>query len=198
MVILVAPDHPAHDLGGLADAMRARPEIPCASELGTIFRLTLIRLLDAMGVACRPVQLGSAETAVAEAVAALQAGRIHFFLYLVPATLPAVRKGQARFLALTSGLRSEAVPDVPTAAEAGLPKFEATGWFALVGPPGLPAAMVARLELAVMEAARDPVVAVRLRALGAEPVGSTAAELTASIRTEDGAWGDAARADARR
>jgi hypothetical protein len=49
-----------------------------------------------------------------------------------------------------------------------------------------------------MEAARNPVVVARLRALGAEPVGSTAAELAASFKTEDEAWGDAARADARR
>jgi hypothetical protein len=49
-----------------------------------------------------------------------------------------------------------------------------------------------------MAAASDPVVAARLRALGAEPVGSSAAELAASIRTEDEAWAAAARADVRR
>ncbi len=87
-----------------------------------------------------------------------------------------------------------AAPEFPTAAEAGLPGFEAEAWWALLGPRGLPEAVAGPLERAAMEAARDPAVAARLRALGPEPIGSTGAELAATLRAEDAKWGEATRA----
>ena len=189
MAILVAPDDPVLDLPALAEVVRTRPETPCATDPGAIFRLTLVRLLGAMGVSCQAVSVGNSGAAKD-----LQAGKIQFYVYLVPATLPAVRQGQMRFLAVLSRQHSSAIPKIPTAIESGLPSFDVSGWFALIGPRGLPEMVAARLEKAAVEAARDPVVAERLRALGAEPVGSSAAELATTLQAEDLKWGQAARA----
>jgi tripartite-type tricarboxylate transporter receptor subunit TctC len=129
-----------------------------------------------------------------QAMADLRSGRVQLYVNAVPSGLPAAREGRARALTVTSGRRLAAAPDVPTAAEAGLPGFEAEAWWALLGPRGMPEAVVAPLERAAMEAVRDPAVAERLRALGAEPVGSTTAELAATLQAEDAKWGEAARA----
>ncbi len=75
-----------------------------------------------------------------------------------------------------------------------MPGFEAVSWFALFGPRGLPADVAARLERAAAQAASDPTLVRRLRVLGAESVGSSAAELAALLRAEDAKWAGAARA----
>jgi tripartite-type tricarboxylate transporter receptor subunit TctC len=87
-----------------------------------------------------------------------------------------------------------AAPETPTVAETGLAGFEAEAWWALFGPRGLPEALVGPLERAAGEAVHDPVVAARLRDLGAEPVGSTGGELAATLQADDAKWGEAARA----
>jgi tripartite-type tricarboxylate transporter receptor subunit TctC len=84
-------------------------------------------------------------------------------------------------------------PDIPTIAET-VPGFAAGTWLALPGPRSPPSAMGARLEAAAIDAARDAGVVARLRELAAEPVGSTGADLAATIRDEDAKWGPAARA----
>jgi tripartite-type tricarboxylate transporter receptor subunit TctC len=75
-----------------------------------------------------------------------------------------------------------------------VPGFEAVGWFALLGPRGLPAGVASRLERAAVQTARDSAATRRLRVLGAEPIGSSAAELAALLRAEDAKWAGAARA----
>ncbi|HYI82647.1 MAG TPA: tripartite tricarboxylate transporter substrate-binding protein, partial [Acetobacteraceae bacterium] len=85
-------------------------------------------------------------------------------------------------------------PEIPTATEAGLASFETEAWWALLGPRGLPETVTGPLERAALEAARDPAAAERLRAFGAQPVGSARAELAATLRTEDAKWGEATRA----
>jgi tripartite-type tricarboxylate transporter receptor subunit TctC len=94
---------------------------------------------------------------------------------------------------VTSPGRLAAAPEIPAVA-ATVPGFAAVGWFALLGPRGLPGALAARLERAAVEAARDPTTARRLRVLGAEPVGAPAAELAALLRAEDARWAAAASA----
>jgi tripartite-type tricarboxylate transporter receptor subunit TctC len=105
----------------------------------------------------------------------------------------AAREGRARALAVTSRGRLTAAPELPTVGET-VPGFEAVGWFALLGPRGLPAGVAAQLERAGAQAARDPTAARRLRVLGAEPIGSSALNLAALLRTEDAKWAGAARA----
>jgi tripartite-type tricarboxylate transporter receptor subunit TctC/dienelactone hydrolase len=189
-VVLVAPGHPARDLRGLAAALRAAPDTPCATaDRGSFLHLTAELLVQALGAACRTVHYADPNRALAD----LAAGRVQLYANNALTGLPPAREGRARALAVTSRERLAAAPELPTVGET-VPGFEAVAWFALLGPRGLPANVVARLERAAAEATRDPTVVRRLRVLGAEPVGGSAAELAALLRAEDAKWGRAARA----
>jgi tripartite-type tricarboxylate transporter receptor subunit TctC/pimeloyl-ACP methyl ester carboxylesterase len=189
-VVLVAPGHPARDLRGLAAALRAAPDTPCATaDRGSFLHLAAELLVQALGAACRTVHYADPNRALAD----LAAGRVQLYANNALTGLPPAREGRARALAVTSRERLAAMPELPTVGET-VPGFEAVAWFALLGPHGLPANLAGRLERAAAQAARDPTVARRLRVLGAEPVGSSPPELVALLRAEDAKLGAAARA----
>jgi tripartite-type tricarboxylate transporter receptor subunit TctC len=81
-----------------------------------------------------------------------------------------VRGGRVRALAITSTTRSPAAPEIPTAAEAGMPGLEFFSWYAVWGPRGLPHAIVNGVNAALQQGMREPDVVGRLTALGFEPV----------------------------
>ena len=89
---------------------------------------------------------------------------------------PIAQAGRARVLAVTSARRSAAYPDAPTIAERLLPGFEMNDWMGLFAATGVPAPVIARMGVAVADAARDAAVRARLEPLGAELVGSTPEE----------------------
>ena len=185
MLVLVAPDHPARDLRELAEALRAEADPACGSPAGVGHTLATKLLARGLGAACRHVPYPDPSKAPGD----LQAGTIRVYVSVPPPVLAAVREGRARALAVAAPRRVGFLPDVPTVAET-LPGFEAVDAWALLGPRGLPEALAARLERAAVETARDPAAAARLRALGAEPVGSSAAGLADTIRAEDARWGE--------
>ena len=109
-------------------------------------------------------------------------------------TRPQVDAGKLRGLAASSLTRIESLPNVPTMAEAGVPKYEALQWYGLLAPAGTPAPIVARLHAETAKAARTAEMKARLAADGAEPVGNTPAEFAAHIKEEMEKWGAVARA----
>lgn len=118
----------------------------------------------------------------------LMAGRVDLFVGNVSAVLKFRQDRKVRFLAMASARRSANAPDVPTAAEAGLPGFEASAWFALVAPPGTPAAVAAKLQAAVAEALGTPDVQQRVLALGGEVSGMSPTELSGFLAAERVRW----------
>jgi len=116
-------------------------------------------------------------------------GQLSFMIENVPGTMPFVKQGKLRALAITSAQRSPLDPALPTMAEAGVPGYEVVGWNGLVAVAGTPPEIVARLQAEVAKALRLPEVRERLAALGAEPVGSTPAEFGAFISAERTRWG---------
>ena len=93
-------------------------------------------------------------------------------------------------LAIASLKRSPVLPTVPTIAEAGgLPGFQAVSWYALVGPAGMPPAVVAKIQADAARVIQLPEIRERLQGLGAEPVGSTPAELGAAIKADYDRYG---------
>jgi tripartite-type tricarboxylate transporter receptor subunit TctC len=125
----------------------------------------------------------------AAAMTDLLAGRIQMQFDNLPSAVPHVREGRLRALAVTGAERSSALPEVPTIAEAGLPGYEATTWFALFGPAGLPSQVTARLNRAVHDALAGTQMRQRFAELGAEPAAGTPDELTALIRRDTEKWG---------
>jgi tripartite-type tricarboxylate transporter receptor subunit TctC len=105
------------------------------------------------------------------------------------AALAVIRSGQVKALGVSSAKRDASMPDVPTFAEAGVTGYEAMGWFGVVAPAGTPPEISAKLNEAVVGALKDPTVAGRMRAVGAEPYPTTQEEFAQFIRREIDKWG---------
>lgn len=189
LVVLVAADTSLRTLGDLADNLKARPGACGTAGAGSVQHLTLELLLRSLGARCDMLHFRGARGAFPELIS----GGVQVYVESAVTGLPWVREGRLRPLAVTSRTRTTLLPEVPTVGES-LPGFEAELWLALMGPRGLPEALMARFEAAAIAAAREPAVVGRLRALGADPVGGTAAELVATMRAQDSIWGPVARA----
>ena len=106
----------------------------------------------------------------------------------IPAAVSNVKAGQLRAIAVTGATRSAALPDVPTAAESGLPGFDAVQYYGLTAPAGVPRAIVDRLnkELRTMLAADD--FKKRLITVGDDPAPCTPEQYAENIKREEGKW----------
>jgi tripartite-type tricarboxylate transporter receptor subunit TctC len=121
----------------------------------------------------------------------LIAGNTDLMFDNLPSSLPHIRSGKLRALAVTSAVRSVALPDVPTVEEAGGPAlkgFEATSWFGLLAPAGTPMDIVNRVQAETAKALASPAIKERLVAQGAIPSGNTSAEFARHIADETAKW----------
>ena len=124
----------------------------------------------------------------APAVTDLVGGQVQLMFDNIPISLQQVRAGKLRALAVTGPKRSAALPDVPTVAEAALPGYSVTSWFAMYAPAGTPAAIVARLNREAARALAAPDVRHPLIDQGIEPAGGTPAHLATHMRAELSRW----------
>ena len=109
-------------------------------------------------------------------------------------TLPHIRSGRVKALAVTGSQRSRLLPDLPTIAEAGLPGYGASGWYGLLAPAATPRPVIGRLHAEAVKALRLPDVVERLSGQGAEPVGNTPEDFGAFIRSEIDKWANLVKA----
>ncbi len=123
------------------------------------------------------------------AIAELVGGQLTFMIENVPGTMPFVKDGKLRSLAVTSLQRSPLAPDVPTMIEAGVPGYEMSAWNAVFAPKGTPLAIVARLQAEIARVLLMPEMKEQLAGLGAEPVGNTPEELAAFLKADKARWG---------
>jgi tripartite-type tricarboxylate transporter receptor subunit TctC len=107
--------------------------------------------------------------------------------------LGVIKTGKLRAIGHGGTKRSPALPDVPTIAET-LPGFQVGTWYALAGPAGLPAPIVARLNAEVKKMMGDPQFAQKIVELGQDPAPSTGPELTAHMRSEATRWSQVIKA----
>lgn len=107
---------------------------------------------------------------------------------------PHVDAGKLRMLGLTSLVRSEAMPGVPTIAESGFPGFEALQWFGLLAPGGTPAPILNKLQALILEAMNTPGIKARLKTDGAMHIPNTPAEYATQINAEIDKWTKLAKA----
>ncbi len=108
---------------------------------------------------------------------------------------PFVQSGQARGIMLTTAKRLPAMPDIPTAAEAGLPDFVVSSWIGLFGPRGTPPEIVARANAVLTQVCADPEIRAKIDARGDEVGGGSAADLAALVRRDHARWGEVVRAN---
>ena len=123
----------------------------------------------------------------------LVAGRTQAAAAGTPPLMPHVKSGKLRVIAVGSTKRLHSIPDVPTVAEQGYPRFETTQWYGLNAPAKTPDAVIQRLAMEASKAAKSPKVAERFAADDAEAVGSTPAEYAAFIKREQARWSKVVR-----
>jgi len=121
-------------------------------------------------------------------------GQLPLAMVDVASALAQVKAGRLKALAVTTAKRISAAPDVPTFDEAGLPGYEATGWFGVVMPAGTPPDIIGRMNLELVAALRRQEIRERVVAAGAEPAPGTPEEFGALIRSEIGKWAEVVKA----
>lgn len=122
------------------------------------------------------------------AVADLLGGQVNYMFDSISSARPHIQSGKLRALGVTTAKRSSTLPNVPTMAEAGLPGYEVSPWFAVFVPAATPKPVIAKLNAALLEALKQPDVIARFETIGAEPVGSTPDELVAHLARESVRW----------
>ncbi len=123
----------------------------------------------------------------------LLGGHVQMMFEQMYAAMPSITGGKMRALAITSKQRSPLLPDVPTMGEAGYPAVEVLNWQGLIGPKGLPPALVAQLNAACNKALLDPEVKDRVLAQGNELGGGTPEQFAALIKAEAPRWAKVVR-----
>ena len=121
-------------------------------------------------------------------------GRIAMSFASMPSAMAHVRSGRLRGIAVTSLVRSKAVPDLPTLSESGLPGFETAAWQGLLAPAGTPATIIDKINAMSVQALQRPLMRERLAADGAEGVGSSPQQFWAYVRNEIAKWSKVVRA----
>jgi tripartite-type tricarboxylate transporter receptor subunit TctC len=124
----------------------------------------------------------------APAVAGLLGAEVQMMFDNLPSSMPHIKGGKFKALAVTSAKRSSALPNVPTVAEAGVPGYEATSWFGILAPAGTPKTIVAQLNAEVVKILAQPAIKARLLEQGAEPAGGSPEDFAALIKREIPKW----------
>ena len=122
------------------------------------------------------------------AVSDLLGGQINYMFDSITSARPHIESGKLRALGVTTAKRSSTLPNVPTLAEAGVPGYEVSPWFAVFMPASTPKAIVGKLNKALLDAMKDADVVKRFESIGAEPVGSTPDELAKHLARESDRW----------
>ena len=121
-------------------------------------------------------------------------GQMSAYFSGMAVSLPHVRTGKVRALAVTTGKRSAIAPELPTMVEAGVPGYEHVLWNAVFVPAGTPANAIARLDADLAKAVNQPEVRQRLAAVGVEPQSRSAAAMAAYLKSEIDKYGRIVRA----
>jgi tripartite-type tricarboxylate transporter receptor subunit TctC len=124
----------------------------------------------------------------APAVNDVLGGHVPMTFEALLSTLPHVRAGKLKAIAVTTSRRSKLLPEVPTIAEAGLPGYEANNWYGFLAPAGTPPPIIDRLNREMVKILNTPDVKDRLAAVGAEVLGNSPQEFAAAIRADVEKW----------
>jgi tripartite-type tricarboxylate transporter receptor subunit TctC len=125
----------------------------------------------------------------APAVTDVLGGHVLLMFGNMPVSMPHVKSGRLRAIAVTTSKRSSAAPQIPTIAESGLPGYDIGEWWGALAHGNTDPAIVSRLNREIVSALRDPEVQARLTAIGAELVGSSPQQFDSHIRAQMSKWG---------
>ncbi len=190
-ILAVHPRVPARNLQELLALARERPgQLTYGSAgNGSAAHIAAAALGNAAGVEWTHVPYRGTGPMVND----LLSGQIDFTMSGGTVLMPLIRDNRLRALGVSSAQRMRAAPEMPTIAEQGLPGFETTQWYCVVTTAGVPAPVIARLNLEIHRAMTDPEVQSRLASEGAEAAPGTPEELGRFIRAEVVRWAEVVR-----
>jgi tripartite-type tricarboxylate transporter receptor subunit TctC len=185
-VVVANPKVPAANIAELVDYARKNPGKLTfgSSGTGAASHLSAELFKSMAGVDMLHVPYKGTGPAVTD----LLAGQIDLLFAPAQSVMPHVQAGKLKAFALTSAKRSNTVPGLPPVAEAGVPGYEAIGWFGLLAPAATPAAIVEKLSADANRVLADADVKQKMLTMGAEPSGNTPAQFAAFIRADQAKW----------
>lgn len=185
--LAINKDFPARNLQELIAYARANPNKVNfgTSGVGSSAHLASELLKKMSGTEMLHVPYKGASAALADVIA----GTVTFTFIGIGDVVGQVKGGQVRAIGVSTAVRSPALPDVPTIAEGGLKGFDMSNWFGLEGPPGLGAAVTARLNAAARKSLADPALAKQFADMAYRVIPSSPDEMAEKIRTEYRFWG---------
>jgi tripartite-type tricarboxylate transporter receptor subunit TctC len=183
--LVVNPKVPANSTAELIALAKTNPgKLTSATQgNGTTSHLTSEMFQMMAGVKFQHVPYRGSAPALTDLVA----GSVDLMFDNLGVSLPLVKGGQLKLLAVASPQRLAFLPDVPAIAET-LPGFESAAWFAIVAPPRTPRDIAEKINAGVNEALREPDIRERLAQLSAEPIGGSIAAMAAYMRAETERW----------
>jgi tripartite-type tricarboxylate transporter receptor subunit TctC len=185
-VLEVMPDFPANTLQDLIRLAKKKPGALTfgSAGIGSTNHLSGELLKRTADIDIRHVPYKGSSGAFSDLIG----GRISMMFDTLPTGVPNVQSGRVKALIQTGPRRSAALPDVPTAIEAGLPAFDVTTFFGLVAPKGTPANVLQRLHDALVKILGQDEVKKKLAGLGAVPIAGSAQDLQKLIRDDTAKW----------
>ncbi|MCX7373468.1 MAG: tripartite tricarboxylate transporter substrate binding protein [Alphaproteobacteria bacterium] len=191
-LVVVSQQSPHRDIRGLLAAARAAPGSVTygSSGPGTGSHLAGALLAQAAGIEITHVPYRGSGAVYPDLIA----GRITMLLDIMASSIGQVQQGAVRALATTSDRRSQALPDVPTVAESGVPGYAFATWVGLFTRTGAPEEALTRVEAALLRALQSPAMQDRLRQAAAEPIPAPRAEFTRYFAADIERWAAMLRA----
>jgi tripartite-type tricarboxylate transporter receptor subunit TctC len=191
MMVVVNPNVQAKTLQELVALARANPgKLNFGSPgIGTTGHLGLALFMNAAGIKLTHVPYRGAAPAITDLIA----GQIDGVVDNPPTVLPHIEGGRLRPLAVAAKQRMTLLPDLPTAAEAGVANYEASSWFGVVAPAATPPAIVARLHKEIAAALQKPALRERFAKTGARLLGNSLEEFAQQIKADRKMWGEVIR-----
>jgi tripartite-type tricarboxylate transporter receptor subunit TctC len=191
-IMVVHPSLPANSVKELIAYSKANPGkvLYASAGNGTLNHLAPEIFKSMAGIDLVHVPYKGAVAALSDVIS----GREQVYVGALVSTVPHIKAGRLRALAVTGKQRSRAFPDLPTIAESGLPGYDVSAWYGLLAPAGTPRAIVDKLNREIRKALQTPDMLQRLAADGSEPVASSPEEFGQFVRDEIAKWGKAVKA----
>jgi len=190
LIVAVNNDVPVKNLRELVAAAKAKPNQLTFASASTSQRVSTEMLQSMAGIEMTHVPYKSGPAAMTDLIG----GQVNLFTADFAVTLPQVKAGKIRGLAVTSMQRSKAIPELPTVNEAlGLKDYELIAYFALFAPAGTPPDVITRLNRALNTAVADKDIIERFSAIGFETAPGTPEALAQRNRLETAKWAKAIR-----
>jgi tripartite-type tricarboxylate transporter receptor subunit TctC len=186
-VIVTGQNSPASNLKGLIDLMKQKPAAWSygTSGIGGVGHLAGEQFKAAAGVSINHVPYKGGAPAVAD----LLGGHLPVLFSSLGAAAAHIKAGRVTPIAVTSAKRSSMFPDIPTLSESGFAGFDATIWFGIVGPAGLPPKVIEKLLPALTAALQEPAVQEAIRKEGYDPMNFTPTQMRTQISQDLSSWG---------